>query len=228
MYHLPWFRLNGGIHHRGADRDDPRLLLVHGDLDALPSVHDARVHDLQINAARLSRHDCKAGMFVHPSVLIVAIVHLELQFFHKLGDVLESVVVRILPQHKHAVVHQPDIPDTVYEFHPGPLRCPVLVIHLKERAGSKIAHLIAVAYDINGLSENTVPIPLISLLSQRVVPELVGPQIQFGIVSPVKQLHGQHQRHITGKHHTPGPQAFQVKLRLHPLGQHPIHICQKQ
>ena len=166
-------------------------------------------------------------MFIHPAVAVVAVIHLELHFPYNLRDILESLMVRVFPQNQHPVIHQTDIPDIFYELHPGSFCCPFPVKHLEKGSGREIAHLIAVTYDVNGFAEYAVPISSVGLLGQRIIPQLVGPEIQLGIVRPVIQLHRKHEYHIAGKGCPPGPKPFQIQLRLYSLCQFPVHISQE-
>ena len=164
--HLPRFGLNGLVHHGGTHRDCERLILVLCYLNPFASAHYARIYDFQVNDSCLTCHDREAGMFIHPSVIVIAILHIQLDFLHELGDILETIVLRVLPQHKHTAVHQSDVADAVNEFHTGPLCCPFLVKDLKKGTGRKVAHLITAAYDINIFSEQAVAIPSVCLLCQ--------------------------------------------------------------
>ena len=227
MYHLPWLGLDCCIYNIRPNRKITGLILILCNPHSLPAAHDSRIYHLQVNHACLTGHDRQAGMFIHPAVAVVAIIHLKLHFPYNLRNILEPFMVRVLPQNQHPVIHQTDIPDILYELHPGAFCCPVPVKYLKEGSGREIAHLIAVAYDVNGLAEYSVTISSVGLLSQGIVPQLIGPEIQLGIIRPVKQLHGKHEYHIAGKGGSPGPKPFQIQLRLHPLCQFSIHISQK-
>mgnify|MGYP007127282700 CR=1 FL=1 len=60
--------------------------------------------------------------------------------------------------------------------------------HLKEGTGSKIAHLIRIAHDIDGFPKYAVPVFFIGLLCKGIIAQLVRPQIQLWIAAAVKTV----------------------------------------
>ena len=186
MNHLPGVCCKSGVYHTGLDGQLQRLILILCDRNHFPTVHNTGIHDFQMDLSVFPGHHRQGGVFIHPPVLIVAVVHLKLQFPYKICNILEAVMLRILPQHQHILIHQPDIPDTVDKLYLRPLSQPVLIEYLKEGPGGKIAHFIAVPHDINGLSKYTIPILFIGFLCQRIIPQLIRPEIKLRITASVK------------------------------------------
>ena len=137
-------------------------------------------------------------------------------------------MLRILPQHQHTVIHQSDVADAFNLLYLRSLGQSLFVKDLKEGSGCKITHLIGVFHDIDGFSENLIPIFFISFFCQRIIAQLIWPEIKLWIAASVKKLHREHEKHIGSKEHAPGPDALQIKLFFHSICQLAVHPGQKQ
>ena len=167
-------------------------------------------------------------MFIHPVIGIITVIDLQFQAADKICDILECIMGRIFSQHQHLVIYLPNVTDTVNKFYFCAFCLHFRVKYFKEGAGCKIAHLIAVAHNIDGLSENVIPIFFISLLCQGIVAQLIRPQIQFWIAAAVEQFYGKHKQHIKREKDSPGPQPFQVQFFFYAPCQFSINVGKKE
>ena len=117
---------------------------------------------------------------------------MELQLPHNICNILKAAMLRVLTQDQHVLINKPYIADAFNKAHLCAFCLPLLIKHLKKGAGCKITHLIAVSHNINGLSENFLPVSAVGFLCQGIIALLVRPQIQLWIKAPVKQLHRSH------------------------------------
>ena len=146
-----------------------------------------------------ARHHLDNGLLVHPGILIVAVHPLAFQIPDKLGDVLESVELCVLPQNQHIVMDKSNLVYVVDEHHLRACKCLLFVVHLEKGIGGELAHLIRISQNVNRLVKQSIPVFLVGLLRQGVVAHLVGPVIQLRIKAPVIGLYREHQYHISHK-----------------------------
>ena len=131
---------------------------------------------------------------------------------------------RIFSEYQHLVIYLSDVPDTVYELYFCTLCLHFRIKHLKECTGSKIAHLVRVAHDIDGFPKYAVPVFFIGLLCKGIIAQLVRPQIQLWIAAAVKQFCRKHKQHIQPKKDAPWPESLQIQFFFYSFCQFPIDV----
>ena len=209
MDKLPGLRLDLVLHHICPERNPLLLPIFPCNGNDLPALENAGKYKFQFDHALVPGHHRNLTVLVHPVIVIVVpVIHMNLDLLHRVRDIHIGIVLRILLEHQGIVVHQAHILDTVNENHLGEFCHAVLLEHLEECLCVKIADLVGISQDIDGFSLNLLPILLAGHLGQRIVPALFRPQVQSGETAPVKELRREHKKDISRNQSPPGPEPL--------------------